>query len=180
VLGSQILGAIFDREERGSVRHLTGFILAVITAAALFFGACWGVTRIIALHATTAGPHAGHPLASLHGLLAIGAVIGAGLLIGVVAIAPRISPLASGLPGLVMLGWSALWVAGSRYTLRYLPFPGSQQASGLTFLLEHGILAMLGGLMVVALLVPSRWRRIEDYEEDDEDLDVPAALGLVP
>jgi hypothetical protein len=151
------------------VRHVIGIFLAVVTAAALFFGACWGVTRIIALH-VTANPHAGHPLTSLHGLLAV----------GVVALAPRASPLASGLPGLVMLGWSALWIVGSRYTLRYMPFPGTQQASGLTFLLDHGILLMLGALLIVALFVPSRWRRTEEYAEDDEDIDVPAALGMVP
>jgi hypothetical protein len=178
-LGSLILGAIVDREVRGSVRHFIGFLLALATAAALFFGACWGVTQIIALPAT-AGAHAGHPLASLHGLLVVGAIAGTGLLIGLVAVAPRISPLASGLPGLVLLGWSALWVIGSRYTLRYLPFPGTQQASGLTFLLDHGILVLLGAFMIVALFVPSRWRRTDEYEEDDEDVDVPSALGLVP
>lgn len=161
------------------MRHVAGFVLALVLSAALYFGAGWGVARIIALRGPGSG--LGHPLTSTHGLLAIGALIAAGLLLGICLAAPRISPLAAGLPGLVLLGWSGLVVAHSGYALRYLPLPGSQATSGIVYLLLHGVLALAGAAMIVPLLVPSRWRSaLADDEEEEEDFSVPAALGLVP
>jgi hypothetical protein len=163
------------------VRHLIGIILAVVMAATLFFGACWGVVRIIAVRGTGASFHAEHALTSVHGLEAVGAVAGTGLLLGILLIAPRVSPLATGLPGVVLIALSALWIMHSQYTLRYVPFSGTAQAAGLTYLLDNGVLAMLGIVMIVPLFAPSRWRKLDDYVEDeDEDFSVPAALGMVP
>ena len=163
------------------MRHVVGFILALAMAAALFFGAGWGVMRIIALHGASSGLGPQHALTSLHGLLAVGAVVGTGLLLGILVAAPRVSPLAAGLPGIVLLAWSGLLVAHSEYALRYLPLPGSVDTTGLVYLLVRGILALAGAAMVIPLFMPSRWRR-RYYEDDDdgEDFNVPAALGLVP
>jgi hypothetical protein len=163
------------------VRHLTGIILALAMSAALFFGACWAVTRIIALRSP--GTVLGGPnlLTSVHGVIVVVAVLGTGLLLGILLIAPGVSPLATGLPGLVLLAWSALVLSHSKYAFRYLPLPGTHYAAGLTYLLVNGMMALLGAAMIVPMLVPSRWRRREYYDEDDdEDFSVPAALGLVP
>jgi hypothetical protein len=163
------------------VRHLIGIILALAMAAALFFGACWGVVRVIALRGTSASFHAGHALTTGHGLVAVAAIVGTALLLGLLLIVPRVSPLATGPLGIVLLGLSVLWIMHSKYTLRYVPFPGTQQAAGLTYLLDNGVLIMLGVVMMVPLFVPSRWRRLDEYVADeDEDFSVPAALGLVP
>jgi len=161
------------------MRHLTGLLLALVMSAALFFGAGWGVARIVALRGTATGLPPAHALTSMHGLLAVAAVAGAGLLLGIMLAAPRISPLGTGLPGLVLLGWSALMVVHSRDTLRYLPLPGSAATTGLVFLLLHGVLALAGAAMIMPILIPSRWRRREYYVEDG-DINVPAELGLVP
>ena len=161
------------------MRHVTGFVLALVLSAALYFGAGWGVARVIALHGPGSG--LGHALTSGHGLIAVGAVVAVGLLTGIWMVAPRISPLAAGLPGLVLLGWSGLLIAQSGYTLRYLPMPGSQATTGAVFLLTRGIFGLLGAAMIIPLLVPSRWRKLEVYDEvEDEEFSVPAALGLVP
>jgi hypothetical protein len=161
------------------MRHVTGFVLALVLSAALYFGAGWGVARIIALHGPRSG--LGHPLTSTHGLIAVAAVLAAGLLLGICLAAPRVSPLAAGLPGLVLLGWSGLVIAHSGYALRYLPLAASQATAGAVYLLVHGVLALLGAAMIIPLLVPSRWRRAEVYDEvEEEDFSVPAALGLVP
>ncbi|HUJ04720.1 MAG TPA: hypothetical protein VLX31_01280 [Streptosporangiaceae bacterium] len=161
------------------MRHLIGLLLALATAAALFFAACWGIGQITTLHGPGAGLGTGH-LTSVHGLAAIAALIGTGLLIGVALAAPRISPLAGGLPGLVLLAWTGLVIAHSALALRYLPLPGSEDSTVLVYLLVHGILGLLGAAMIVPVLVPSRWRRPEYEEDDEEDFSVPAALGLVP
>jgi hypothetical protein len=169
------------------MRHFTGFILAIVMSAVLFFGACWGIARIVALHGAGSGLGPAHVLRSTHGLEAAGAVLATGLLLGIMLVAPRMSPLATGLPGLVLLAWSGLLIVHSSYTLRYLPLPGSYESTGLVYLLTHGILGLLGAAMIIPLAVPSRWRsRYEEDDDDDhtevddEDFSVPAALGLVP
>jgi hypothetical protein len=162
------------------MRHFAGFILALVMSAALFFGAGWGVARIIALHGTNHGLATAPALTSLHGLLAVAAVAGTGLLLGILLAVPGISPLATGLPGLALLGWSALVVLGNRDSARLLPYPGSHYAAGFSFLLLNGMLAVLGAAMIIPLLIPTRWRRPGAYADDydDDDIDVTAALGL--
>jgi len=164
------------------MRHLTGFVLALATLAALFFAVGWGVTQISTLHGQGSGLGPDHALTSTHGTIALITVLGTGLLIGVLMAVPWFSPLAAGLPGLILLGWTGLLIVHSHYTLRYLPMPGSSFASGLVYLLVHGILGLVGAAMIVPMFVPSRWRRTAYYAEDEEEeeLSVPAALGLVP
>lgn len=163
------------------MRHITGFILALAISAALFFGGGWGIARIIAARGAGSGLAAGHALLTTHGLLAIGAVLGTGLLLGIGLATPRISPIGTGLPGLALLGWSALVLTHSSYALRLVPMRGSYYAAGFTAMLVSGVLALIGVAMIVPLLVPSRWRRLAAYAAfDDEDIDVPAVLGLVP
>lgn len=164
------------------MRHLIGLILALAMSAALFFGAAWGVNRIIEMRGavTTAGTQ--HALTSTHGLIAVAAVVATGLLIGLLMMVPAVSALATGLPGLVLLGWSALVVTHSRYAFRYLPLPKTHFGEGFTYLLFNGILALIGAAMIIPLAIPSRWRRPRGtYVDDDaEDLGIHTALGLTP
>jgi hypothetical protein len=163
------------------MRHFTGFILALAMSAALFFGGGWGIWRIASAHRAGDLLGGGQLLTSIAGLLAVGAVVGTGLLLGILLAAPGVSPLAAGLPGLGLLGWSALVVAHSRYALAFVPLPGSHYAAGFTSMLLSGALALVGAAMIVPLLLPSRWRRRYASDEfDDDDIDVSAELGLVP
>jgi hypothetical protein len=164
------------------MRHLVGFILAIGLAAALFFWAGWGVERVIVLRGSVSSAGAEHALTTPAGLVAVGVVAVVGLFVGILLAVPRVSPLATGLPGLVLVGWSVLMVLHSPYTLRYLPLPGSQFTAGVTYLLFNGVLGMLGAAMLIPLVVPSRWRRQVEYEEDEveDEYDVQRTLGLVP
>ncbi len=54
------------------MRHVFGIVLAAATAAALFFGAGWGVARITALHSQ------GVSLTSTHALIAVAVAVGTG------------------------------------------------------------------------------------------------------
>src|SRR5260370_42043786 len=135
------------------MRHVLGIILAVAMAAALFFGAGWGVDRITALHARGAGP------TSAHGLIAVAVVLGTGLLVGILVAVPRISPLGSGLPGLLLLGWSALEVASARRAARLIPMQGQSFAAGVGGTLGTGGLARAGALMSVPPFLASPWAR---------------------
>jgi hypothetical protein len=152
------------------MRHVLGIILAAAMAAALFFGAGWGVARIAALHAR------GASLTSAHGLIAVAVVIGTGLLLGILVAVPGISPLGGGLPGLLLLGWSALEVASARRAARLIPMQGHSFAAGFGSMLVTGVLALAGAVMIVPLFLPSRWRR---RGSEDDYVDIPSGIGLM-
>jgi hypothetical protein len=155
------------------MRHLLGIFLAVVMAAALFLAASWGYVHLVALH--------GASLTSVQGLSALGAMAGTGLLLGILLCAPQVSPLAAGLPGLVLIGWTAALALRESQTVRYLPLRGDAFGAGWQGLLNSGVLVMLGLVMIIPLFVPSRWRRsaIDEEElEDDEDV-LPTSTGLL-
>jgi hypothetical protein len=153
------------------MRHLLGVLLGVAMGAALFFGSGWGIARIMAMHAR------GASIATAPGLVALGAVLGTGLLLGILMAGPGISPLGAGLPGLGLLAWSALLVLSDRRAIRLIPLQGHSFATGFGSMLATGVLALAGIMMVIPLFVPSRWRR--EYVDDDY-IDMPSAIGLVP
>jgi hypothetical protein len=141
------------------MRHLVGLVLALATAAALFFGGGWGVARILAARAD------GTSLISLSGGLALAALLCTGLLVGVLVAAPAFSPLGAGLPGLILLGLCAYDVVSAHRALRLIPLSGLDASSGFRAMLTGGMLALLGAVMLVPMFVPSRWRRREPADE---------------
>jgi hypothetical protein len=152
------------------MRHLFGVVLAIVTGAVLFLAAGWGVAEITSLH------DRGRILASTPGLAALAAVLGVGLLLGVLLAAPGVSPVSTGLPGLLLLAWSALLVIGTRRATRLIPLQGHSFAAGFGSMLTSGVLVLVGAVMIVPLFVPSRWRR--RYAEDDY-ADEPSEIGLM-
>lgn len=151
------------------MRHVIGLVLAVILAAVLFGGAGWGTWRLMALHAV------GTSLTGKPGLLAVAALAGTGLLLGLLLVVPAVSPLAAGLPGLALLAWSVLLVVSTARADRLIP-PHSHAAIGLHTLLTSGVLAVLGVVMIVPLFVPSRWRR---RHTDHDAFSRPSANSLL-
>jgi hypothetical protein len=152
------------------MRHLFGVVLAMVMGAALFLAAGWGVAEITALHSR------GTMLTTTHGLAAIGAVTGVGLLLGILLAVPAVSPVAAGLPGIALLGWSALLLVSARRATRLIPLQGHSFAAGFASLLTTGVLVLVGAVMVVPLFVPSRWRRRPaEYDYTEE----PSEIGLI-
>jgi hypothetical protein len=141
------------------MRHLIGVILALATAAALFFGGGWSVARILAAHAH------GQSLVSMSGGLTLAALVGTGLLLGVLVAGPLLSPLGAGVPGLILLGWTALDVFSAHRALRLIPLTRLDASGGFRTMLTGGILALLGAVMIIPMFVPSRWRRREQADE---------------
>ena len=136
------------------MRHWIGLGLAIALAAALFFGGGWGVARMSAL------PAEGLSLTSNRGLSALGALSGVGLLLGILIAAPRISPLATGLPGLVLLAWTALLGMSGTLAVKLIPLKQAPSGAGFHVMLVSGVLALLGFAMIFPLFVPSRWPRL--------------------
>jgi hypothetical protein len=156
------------------MRHLIGLILGLALAAAVFFAGGWGAEHVPAL----VGHSAGVP--SRTGLIGLGAMLGAGLFLGILLAVPAVSPLATGLPGLVLLGWTALLAVSSQRALAWIPLQGHTFGAGFRVLLLNGTLALLGMAMIVPMCLPSRWaRRHADDDEDSDVLELPAATGLL-
>ena len=147
------------------MRHWIGLVLAIALAAALFFGAAWGMTRLAAL------PAHGGSMTSIRGLTSLGAMAGVGLLLGILIAAPRISPLATGLPGLVLLAWTALYALSNTRAVRLIPLKKEPSGAGFHILLADGVAALLGVAMIFPMFVPSRWRQPGGRDHDGEDGD---------
>jgi hypothetical protein len=142
------------------MRHLIGVLLAVVLAAAVFFAASWGYLKLL-----TGPPAAGtlpfgggsliHHTAVLEGF---GALAGVGLLAGLLIAVPRVSALASGLPGLALLAWTGLYLFSVRHAVQYIPLKTRAYGTGFEALLFDGVLGLAGLAMIIPLFVPSRWR----------------------
>jgi len=157
------------------MRHLIGFVLAIALGAALFFAAGWGF-----IHMTSLTAH-GINLTGRTGLMALAALAGTGLLLGILLAVRAISPLATGLPGLVLLAWSALLAVSAHRALGWVPLQGHSFGAGFRALLAGGTLTLLGAAMIVPLFLPSRWRGTggEDVGEEEAEAPVTEASGLL-
>src|SRR5215469_16584526 len=145
------------------MRHRIGIVLAVIMAGALFFPGAWGYLRLLRLPGPADQlsnlPAGGGSLLSNHQvLLALAAVAGTALLAGILIVVPRVSPLATGLPGLLLLGWTALYLVNVRQGVDLIPLRADPFGAGFEAMLFSGILAALGLAMILPMFVPSRWR----------------------
>jgi hypothetical protein len=154
------------------MRHRIGIVLAVIMAGALFFAGAWGYLRLLRLPGPAdqlSGLPAGGGslLPNHHVLLALAAVAGTALLAGILIVAPGVSPLATGLPGLLLLGWTALYLVNVRQGVDLIPLRADPFGAGFEAMLFNGILAAVGLVMILPMFVPSRWRaRATDEVED--------------
>ena len=105
------------------MRHLVGVVLAIVLAAAVFFAASWGYLKLLIGPAPPGSlPGGGGSLLHNHAVLeGFGALLGVGLIAGLLIAVPRISPLAAGLPGLALLAWTGLYLFSVRHAVQYIP-----------------------------------------------------------
>ena len=153
------------------MRHLMGVVLAIVMSAAIFFAASWGYLKLLigpAGPGSGALPGAGGSLLHNHAVLeGFGALLGVGLLAGLLIAVPRISPLAAGLPGLALLAWSGYYLFSVRHAVQYIPLKSRAYGTGFEAMLFDGVLALAGLAMVVPLFVPSRWRGRREVSEPE-------------
>jgi hypothetical protein len=146
------------------LRHLGGFLLGLVATAALLAGGGWAVQQAMA---NTQAP-AGQPL-----WIALGAMAAVGLVAGLVT-AGRVSPLAAFLPSMALLAWTVVYALDMNRALSLVPAEPSMHqlvrdaGAGARTLLASGVYALLGVLLFIPVLMPSRWaRRDDDYEDED-------------
>jgi hypothetical protein len=132
----------------------------------LFFAGSWGYLKLLIGPAGPGSgslPAAGGSLLHNHAVLeGFGALLGVGLVAGLLIAVPRISPLAAGLPGLALLAWTGLYLFSVRHAVQYIPLKSKPYGAGFEALLFDGVLALAGLAMIIPLFVPSRWRSRRD------------------
>ena len=171
------------------MRHLIGIGLAVVISAAIFFGGGWAFSRLFTRNqgAEWSLPAGGGNFMSnsivTSGLAAMAAVA---LLIGLALVIRWVSPLATGLTGLVLLAWTALYVVSPERAVRYIPLKAHSFGLGFAGLGTTGILGAAGVVLVMPLFFPSRWRRplSDDAGGEDDPIEAttvtsPSRTGLV-
>lgn len=149
------------------MRHWLGIALAIVMILTTFFVGAWGYLRLLRLPPPAAALPAqgGSLLSSGDVLTALGAVAVTGLLAGILIIVPRVSPLATGLPGLLFLGWTALYLVSVHKAVRLIPLRGYAFGAGWEGMLINGVLGGAGLAMIVPVFLPSRWRRAEAADD---------------
>ncbi|MGN9839807.1 hypothetical protein ACTMTI_16950 [Nonomuraea sp. H19] len=110
--------------------------------------------------------------------IALGAMAAVGLVVGLV-VAGRVSPLATFVPSMVLLAWTVVYALDMNRALSFIPAEPSvnqiirDAGAGDKTMLTSGVFALLGVLLFIPVLMPSRWSRQrddmdEDYEEQQE------------
>jgi hypothetical protein len=154
------------------MRHLYGTALAIIMTAIMFFAGAWGYLRLLRLPGPGGQPTGlpaggGSLLGNGSVLLAFAAVLATGVLAGALAVVPRISPLAAGLPGLLLIAWTGLYLDNVRRATAIIPLRTHSFGAGWEALLINGVLGAVGLAMIVPMFVPSRWHGTYQAEEAD-------------
>src|SRR6185437_8951134 len=86
-------------------------------------------------------------------------------------------------PGLLLLGWTALYVLSVGHATSLIPLASHSFGAGFKAMLVNGIAGAAGLGMVIPLFVPSRWRSRRRDEEDSADIDADAdeyVSGMTP
>jgi hypothetical protein len=161
------------------LRHVLGLIAGVILAPVIAAGLLYGTDRLARLFQT-------YFFRGNDQWTAVAILTLAGVTLGVL-VGSRISPLASLIPGLLFTGVGGLWAVApvwmTRHSSHKLPDAFDR---GYQYVGPYGVLLVLGLLLLVGSLSPSRWRAREPrtvrqaYEYGPPDGGFVPASGPVP
>ncbi|MER7355850.1 hypothetical protein [Nonomuraea dietziae] len=153
-----------------NLRHFAGLLLGVIVTGALLVGGGWAAQQALTVAPGTAAPVTGTRL-----WIALAAMAVVGLVLGLVVVG-RVSPLATFVPSMVLLAWTVVYALDVNRALSFIPDEPSmhqvvlEAGAGNVTLLTTGVYALLGVLMFLPVLMPSRWsRRHDDLDDDYEE-----------
>jgi hypothetical protein len=141
------------------MRHLYGVALAIGMAAAVFFGAGWAYVRVTTARTALGATPPTSLIHNMHIVEGVGILLAVGLLAGVLMVVPWVSPLATGLPGLVLVAWTGLFLFNVPDAIKYIPLKNYDTGFGFNELLINGLLGAVGLAMITPMFIPSRWRR---------------------
>ncbi|NUP81280.1 MAG: hypothetical protein HOV96_27455 [Nonomuraea sp.] len=137
----------------------------MVVTAAVLGGGGWAVQQASGVAAAT-------PPDSQKLWIALGAMAAVGLVVGLV-VAGRISPMATFVPSMVLLAWTVVYALDTGRALSLIPQEASvnqivrDAGAGDRTLLTTGVFALLGVVMFIPVLMPSRWSRPHDDLDED-------------
>lgn len=154
------------------MRHLYGLALAVGMTLVMFFGGGWAYLQLLRLPVlpgqTGSLPANGGSLLSDHSaLVALGVLVAIAVLAGLLATLQRISPLATGLTGIILLAWTAIFLMRVKQAVSLIPLRSHSFGAGWEGLLFNGVLAAVGAVMLIPMFIPSRWREVAGESRND-------------
>ncbi|GAB3451082.1 hypothetical protein GCM10027570_27100 [Streptomonospora sediminis] len=130
------------------MRHFVGFIVGLALAPVLMLGTGWVLPRFVDLNAT------GQSIATVSAMVAVGAAAAVALLVALVLVPPRLTPLLPGIAGLTLVGATAVQVLRPALVEMVPALPGVE---GAVTLLSIGAYLPLGLALFIPMLVPARW-----------------------
>ncbi|MBB4931962.1 hypothetical protein F4561_002782 [Lipingzhangella halophila] len=138
------------------MRHVVGFLAGLILAPVVLLGGGWAFTRMSGLGGGEAA------FLTTAGLIGLAGLFGLALLMALVMVPPRLTPLLPGITGLSLAGFTAVNVLRPELLER---LPGVPGLGGALELAGLGLYLPLAFALVIPLFVASRWVRAEPYEE---------------
>lgn len=155
------------------MRHAIGFVFGVLLTPGLVYGAAWGYVQ-----AGQSFDGTGQEITDrtrIYGAFALLAAVG--LVMGVIIVARWASPLASLVPALALIGFSAWFLIDPDGVLD-LPGkvpPSGDMDFGLRMLLGSGVYGMMGLVLLMPAWAPRRWS--SGRGEDASDVDFYSAAS---
>ncbi|GAA1465700.1 hypothetical protein NE857_17300 [Nocardiopsis exhalans] len=152
------------------MRHVVGFLSGLILGPMLLLVTGWAFAHLRGLHT------AGMSVLQGSGPVALAGLVGVGLLVALVAVPPRMTPMLPFSAALVLGGASAAALVRMHLLERLPVLPGTE---GALTLLPLGVFVPLTLVLLAPLFVGTRWVREEEglteedyfdglYDEDDE------------
>lgn len=155
------------------MRHLGGLLIGLVVTAAVLGGGGWAVQQaVVSSQSALQGSQ------SLW--IALGSMAAVGLVVGLV-VAGRVSPVATFIPSMVLLAWTVVYALDTNRALTMLPDGPSvhqivrEAVTGSKTMLTTGVFALLGVALFIPVLMPSRWSR--PYDDDDEEYEQQSGEG---
>jgi hypothetical protein len=137
------------------MRHSLGLLLGLALVPVLGFGSAWGCEQ-----AGASFDAVDQTIGDRNRMIGSFALLAAvGLVAGIVILARWASPLASLVPALAFIAWTAYFLAAPGPALRLASdlAPGGTLGSGLRLLLGYGVFGLLGFALLVPSWSPDRW-----------------------
>ncbi|MEV2276894.1 hypothetical protein AB0I72_15065 [Nocardiopsis sp. NPDC049922] len=138
------------------MRHLVGFLSGLVLGPVLVLSCGWVWSHLRGLHAS------GLDALSGTGPVALAVLVGVGLLVAMVAVPPRLTPLLPLGAALVLGAVSALAWVREGWLERVPDVPG---LDGALVLLPLGVFVPLAVVLMAPVLVGGRWRRLDEEDQ---------------
>jgi hypothetical protein len=141
------------------VRHVVGFLSGLILGPVLLLLSGWAFSHLRRLHGAGLGVFDGA------GPLALAGLVGVGLIVALVAVPPRLTPMLPLSTSIVLGGLTAVALLRAHLLERLPVVPGSE---GALVLLPLGVFVPLAVVLFATVFVGGRWRREREEVTEEE------------